>query len=146
MRDVVGEREENEHDGKAHGQWRAVLEQSPEAKQAQNEHRCLNKDIGRIEGLILQISAIKAPVSRPHVDDATAGHPNEPARMAANVGFRLQKLVIHVGDFAYSFVFSKFLITVVGMQVAVDPALRISVIADVQLKAEAVTHGDEPVE
>jgi hypothetical protein len=66
--------------------------------------------------------------------------------MAADVVFRLLHLVVHVGDLARAFVFGKFGIAVVGMQSAVDPVLRVSVVADVEFEPIAAAHRNELVE
>src|SRR5580698_8533153 len=65
--------------------------------------------------------------------------------MLPYVGFSLLQLVVHVGDLAGTFVFAEFSIAVIGMQTAVYPALRVSIVADVEFEAEPAAHRDEAV-
>src|SRR5215471_9688910 len=89
MRKVISEREKEKYDRKAHSYRRVTLEYSPQAKQTKDAQSCINDNIRRIERLFLQIIVIQAPVSSPHIKDATAGHPGKPARVVSNVLLRL---------------------------------------------------------
>src|SRR5580693_6249251 len=63
-----------------------------------------------------------------------------------DVDLGLLRLVIHVGDLAYTLVFRKLGVAMIGMQAAVDPTLGVSIVADVELESEAAANGNKFVE
>src|SRR5512141_604112 len=89
MREVIGEWKKEQDDGEAYTPREITLEDAPQADQAEDRHGCVDKNVGWIERLVLQILAREAPVARPHVDGAATGHPYKPRGMAVDVGSAL---------------------------------------------------------
>jgi len=134
-----GERETN-------GEGGIVARGAVEADQGEYGQSCTDKNVGGVERFLGEVLGAEAPITGPEVDEAAKDHAGVPGGVGTNVVESLVALMVHVGDFADALIFGLLSGIVVGVQIAIDPGERVTIVADVEFHAESAADGNEFVE